>query len=376
MQRPVTMRRVVDKPLENPEIVRMEEEEDAPGSSDDKPNETAHKLLRQDDTATMVSRKAKKDRAPPSPPESIPVPSQEVDIGIVDKSHSFAPEHFLDEEGSAIRVRRTTRARKQVPTNDVFTAPRPLQSRRKANLISRSEADGFSGLSSMALKALTSSNTTKNQQNFVSLATEIIRKDGRRPESPIMKVRTISQRQADEKAKGRSERAQRRAQRSDDGTSDTEGFSSDRGDSSMVEGEEEEWDEDDDKDDDDDIPRKHRRGPGDEEDYQTPAKPDRPLKRPRFGDEDVFDKEESEKEIQEKKRVKWDRGLYSEIYLDEIEVNPKKQLKEEVVKRGCLAPTAKVRGLLLSVLLNAINKYLVRPSVWTPLVTSLMLIHL
>jgi hypothetical protein len=116
--------------------------------------------------------------------------------------------------------------------------------------------------------------------------------------------------------------------------SDTDGFSSDRGDSSVAEGEGL-WDEDEDE---KVRPYKHRRGPGDEEDYETPAKLERSLKRPRLGGE----KEESQEEIQEKKRVKWDRGLYSEIYLDEIEVKPKKRPKEDIVKKGCLAPTAKV----------------------------------
>ena len=201
-------------------------------------------------------------------------------------------------------------------------------------LIAQMEME-FSGLSSVALKALTSSNTAKNQQNFVSLATEVIRKDGCRPESPIMKVRTISQRQADEQSKGRSERAHRRARRSDDGLSDIEGFSSDRGDSSVVE---DEGEGDENRDEDVNL-RKHRRGPGDEEDYETPVKLDRPLKRPRFQDETEAEKE--------KKRVKWDRGLYSEIYLDEIEVRPKKHPKEDLIKKGCLAPTAKVCSFII-----------------------------
>jgi hypothetical protein len=115
--------------------------------------------------------------------------------------------------------------------------------------------------------------------------------------------------------------------------SDTDGFSRDRGDSSIVDGAGQ-WDEDDE----DVHAYKHRKGPGDEEDYETPVKPERSLKRPRLGEE----KEDSQEEIQEKKRVKWDRGLYSEIYLDEIEIKPKKHPKEDIVKKGCLAPTAKV----------------------------------
>lgn len=65
------------------------------------------------------------------------------------------------------------------------------------------------------------------------------------------------------------------------------------------------------------------------------------------------ERDESQEEIQEKKRVKWDRGLYSEIYLDEIEVKPKKRPKEDIIKKGCLASTAK--ALRLDTLGNIIN---------------------
>jgi len=75
----------------------------------------------------------------------------------------------------------------------------------------------------------------------------------------------------------------------------------------------------------------------------------RPLKRPRSGEKT----EEYQEEIQGKKRVKWDRGLYSEIFLDEIEVKPKKRPKEDIIKKGCLAPTAK--ALRLDTLGNTIN---------------------
>jgi hypothetical protein len=107
----------------------------------------------------------------------------------------------------------------------------------------------------------------------------------------------------------------------------------------MVEGEEN-FEEDD-----EDSSRKHRRGPGEEEDYETPARPDKPLKRPRFEDE--------KEDVQEKKRVKWDRGLYSEIYLDQIEVRPGKRPTEHIIKKGCLAPTAK--AVRLDTLGNIIN---------------------
>lgn len=330
--RPIAMRRVVvDKPLQK-DVAHSRPAEpvvalDVPGEQEQ--GKSASKRSNEDED----SRAVKKDIALLSPPvvpkETIQSP-QIIDDGTALEPQNPMPAPAEDDAESLIMVRRTTRSRKSVlPANDVFTAPttRPLHSRRKAPA-PRSDGDGFSGLSSVALKALTSSNTVRNQQNFVSLATEVIRKDGFRPESPIMKVRTISQRQADERSKGRSERAHRRARRSDDGLSDTEGFSSDRGDTSMVDGGGD-WEEDDES-----KHRKHRRGPGEDEDYETPARPEKPLKRPRFEDE--------KEDVQEKKRVKWDRGLYSEIYLDEIEIRPGKRPTEHIIKKGCLAPTAKV----------------------------------
>lgn len=334
LQRPMTMRRVVGKPPEkNVARDRVEEEADAPDIVDEDIGETTMKRdWNPDNLLVVVPRKSSRPAArdvtvlssSPFLSEHTPMPSQDITDNVA-SDRCASP--FEDDTEPSMKVRRTTRSRKQTVANDVFTAPRPLQPRRKNHTSNRLDADGFSGLSSVALKALTSSNTAKNQQNFVNLATEVIRKDGRRPESPMMKVRTISQREAEEKSKGRSERAYRRAQRSDDGMSDTDGFSSDRGDSSIVEAECR-WDGEKAE---EVHPHKHRRGPGDEEDYETPKS----LKRPRSG-------EDAEDVIQEKKRVKWDRGLYSEIYLDEIEVKPKKRPKEDIVKKGCLAPTAKV----------------------------------
>ncbi|KLO18604.1 hypothetical protein SCHPADRAFT_819561 [Schizopora paradoxa] len=47
------------------------------------------------------------------------------------------------------------------------------------------------------------------------------------------------------------------------------------------------------------YPTKHRRGPGEEEDYESPVRP----------------------EQNGGKRVKWDFGLHTEVYVDEIEFN-------------------------------------------------------
>ncbi|KAG0707786.1 hypothetical protein DFH29DRAFT_895353 [Suillus ampliporus] len=213
------------------------------------------------------------------------------------------------------RGRRTSRRKPAVQhANDVFgpsTSTQPLQLRRSR----RSEGDGFMGMSAVALQALTTSNTTKNQQIFATLEREVIRKDGVRPESPVVKVRTILQKQREGKDRQRHERAQRRARRS----------ASEFGDQSMI-GLDSEHDENDGV-----IWTRHRRGPGEVEDYETP---DRPVKRLRFGDG-------PQEEERERKRVKWHHGLSTEIYLDEIHPRPNSWTKDFVIEKGCLAPTSK-----------------------------------
>ncbi|KAJ6502569.1 hypothetical protein C8R45DRAFT_818891 [Mycena sanguinolenta] len=78
--------------------------------------------------------------------------------------------------------------------------------------------------------------------------------------------------------------------------------------------------------------RRHRWGPGDEEEYQTPQV--NGAKRGRAGSM-------NEDEQVEKKRVKWDRGLATAVFLDEVEPRPEARPKENIVTKGCLAPTAK-----------------------------------
>ncbi|KAF8212257.1 hypothetical protein K438DRAFT_1708574 [Mycena galopus ATCC 62051] len=175
-------------------------------------------------------------------------------------------------------------------------------------------------MTAVALKALTSSNTTKNQKYLAAkLETEVIRKEGARPESPAVKIRTIAQREQDEKGLRRKQRAARRAGRSDDGFSENEG-TSDADESPM------------DTDMDSSPVRRHRRGPGDEEEYETPKV--NGAKRTRT--DSMSDDEQAEK-----KRVKWHRGLSTTVFLDEVEPRPNARPKENVVKKGCLAPTAK-----------------------------------
>ncbi|KAJ7774805.1 hypothetical protein B0H16DRAFT_1303594 [Mycena metata] len=228
-----------------------------------------------------------------------------------------SPPPEASESGS---VRRTTRLRKPVfPASAGLAQPQPT--RRKVSAQRQPAPSGtgaFAGMTAVALKALTLSNTTKNQNYLAAkLETEVVRKEGARPESPAVKIKTIAQREQDEKGTQRKVRAARRARRSDDGFSDNEGTS--EGDVDM-----------------DSSPLRHRRGPGDEEDYETPKV--NGAKRVRAGSM-------SDDEGGNKKRVKWDRGLSTTVFLDEVEPRTKARPKENMLMKGCLAPTAKALRL-------------------------------
>lgn len=166
-----------------------------------------------------------------------------------------------------------------------------------------------------ALKNITANNTARNQQYVAaSLETEIIRKNGSRPESPAVKIKTIVQRQQEEKVKQREERAARRARRQGKPDSDGEQERDSENASPTPEPSDALID----------APVKHTRGAGDDEDYETPLKPMDGGKR----------------------RVKWDKGLFTQVFLDDIVPGMKAVLKENITTKGCLTPGAKVRPFL------------------------------
>jgi len=183
-------------------------------------------------------------------------------------------------------------------------------------------------MSATALKQLTNTNTQRNQHYLsVTLELEVIRKDGRRPESPMVKIKTIAQRQAEEQQEKRLERAQRRARRSGDlsGSSDVEIDGDD-------DGEEAEGD----------LPSQqplmqHTQGAGEDEIYETP---NRAFKRMKLTENGV----EEDEVVDGKRRVKWDKGLYTTVYLDEVILGSRQPLKDVGQLKGCLAPRAKVCG--------------------------------
>ncbi|EAU88558.2 hypothetical protein CC1G_04264 [Coprinopsis cinerea okayama7 len=225
-------------------------------------------------------------------------------------------------------VRRTGRIRKptQVAAEASAAEPSKPVSRRKAATqnIRFTFTDAYSEMSATALKSLTAANTVRNQAYLsVKLETAIIRKDGARPESPAVKIKTIAQREEEEKQKLKMERAQRYARRSGGsipGSSDVEPDSEDDalpGASSM-----------------DVSPARHQRGAGEDEDYETPH---RAFKRMRLTENGVEEEEE-----EEKRRVKWDRRLFSVTFLDEIKLGSRPYPKKITTQlKGCLAPAAK-----------------------------------
>ncbi|KAJ7582733.1 hypothetical protein C8J56DRAFT_228694 [Mycena floridula] len=235
-------------------------------------------------------------------------------------------------ESSDAGARRTTRSRRTTtPSTGIVAEARPV--RRKVS--AQPPGSGpFSSMSAVALRTLTNSNTVKNQTYHTALLqTKVIRKDGERPESPVMKIKTVTQRQMDEKGEQRKQRAERRAKRAS-----TSGDLSDSGLDEI-------WGSDDI----DSSPlRGLKRGPGDDEEYMTPRCPP---KRPRLDGEAT--ETETEAEADNKKRVRWDHGLSTAVFLHEVQMRPYVRPKEVFIKKGCLAPTAKVRDAFLPAIFDS-----------------------
>jgi hypothetical protein len=253
---------------------------------------------------------------PASPPT---VPSTTLSPERDERASNSHTEGLLSNPTRVTRSRRTPQ-----PTVDVFGAARPLQQRRRRPTATPAEST-FSSMSATALKALTTSNTTKNQHNLVAvLEKEVIRKPGKRPGSPTTSVQTIEEKRRLEQGKGRRERAERRARRSSETLEDSSLISDDE--ESLPLGP-------------DGRPLRHRRGPGDDEDYETPERIERPEKRMR-----IHEAGERGEEV-ETKTVRWDRGLYTTIYFDDLPLQSRMRDAQQTpatCTRGVLAGSAKV----------------------------------
>ncbi|KIK59903.1 hypothetical protein GYMLUDRAFT_60002 [Collybiopsis luxurians FD-317 M1] len=232
-------------------------------------------------------------------------------------------------ESSEFTFRRTTRSSRNGNTNAAPKSSRPPPARRK-NLPAFPDTGPFSGMTALALRTLTDSNTTRNKEYLTALLqTEVVRREGARPESPGMIIKSISQKAKEDMTKDRNARAERRAKRENRGKGvDENGFSEDD------DGEEERTESGLDN---SPSNRKHAWGPGDEEDYESPV---RPMKRLRLNDDDG-----PAEDFDDKKRVKWDRGLFQQIYLDDIKPRTTHSRITHSGIKGCLAPTSKALRL-------------------------------
>lgn len=236
------------------------------------------------------------------------------------------PNASLPSSPSLQHTTRVTRSRRNPqPTGDVFGPFRPLQPRRRRTI----ETPGggtFSSMSALALKTLTTSNTAKNQRNLVAvLETEVIRKPGNRPGSPTTSVKSTEEKRKLEQGQGRKERAERRARRSSEQSLDDSSLTSEDEESLPLGP--------------DGQPLRHRRGAGDEEDYESPEKAERPEKKARIGEA-----ADSGEEVGAK-TVRWDRGLFTTVYFDELPLQSRERDRLQTPAkdvRGALAGSAKV----------------------------------
>jgi hypothetical protein len=178
-------------------------------------------------------------------------------------------------------------------------------------------------ISGKELKTTTERNTMRNQVYFCAIDRQIVHIPGPRPPSPTSKIRTTADRDEDNKKKSREHRAKRRGAR-ESGAS-TEAGSPERPVIQRIE---------------------QTRGPGDDEDWKTPARPSKKAKR-------------------EEKNVKWDRGLVI-IHDDGSEVKPPPNLEEP--PKGCVRQSAKVY-LTYYLALPLTNRW-----IWTRTETSMNLL--
>lgn len=250
-------------------------------------------------------------------PPSLPLQASESQSGFV------TPD--LDLQSQDLSPRRMTRSAKLTDPDAAFSTRESLIAKpkpRRKHTLPKSSSSSLSGMSALALKTLTITNTSKNQKQVAELQTEVVRKDGKRPDSPTTRVRSALEQQKEVRDQQRRERAERRAKRSSTEVDDTnEDGSIDTEDNSMNNV-------------DDDAsgnPLKHRRGPGDEEDYVTPERPARPSKKGRM-DDDVENDD---------RHVRWDRGLTTTVFFDGSPPKPRHNRGIAALK-GCLAPNAKV----------------------------------
>ncbi|KAJ9098146.1 hypothetical protein QFC21_004475 [Naganishia friedmannii] len=205
---------------------------------------------------------------------------------------------------ASTEAKRTAGGRAMRPMRPIASMPSAKPRQRSVQPTPKPKAAHISIISDKELSTLTKLNTARNEVYFCTLDRNVVKKDGPRPPSPN-KVRTIAEREEEERKLGRGARAKRRGKGNSGGESsgleDTDNQPLSLADLLP--------------------PLKHIRGAGEDEDYQTPA---RPLKRTRkssvahVGEDPSPSGPKRKKnrmallntqETQEEKFVTWDKGL-------------------------------------------------------------------
>ncbi|KAJ9117528.1 hypothetical protein QFC22_004378 [Naganishia vaughanmartiniae] len=224
--------------------------------------------------------------------ESHPDPAPAVS-SLLQGSRNATPEAKRPAGGRAMR-----------PVRPIASMPATKPRQRTVHPAPKPKAAHINIISDKELSTLTKLNTARNEVYFCTLDRNVIKKDGPRPPSPN-KVRTIAEREEEERKMGRGARAKRRGKGNSGGESSGQ-EDTDSQPLSLA-----------------DLlpPLKHIRGAGEDEDYQTPA---RPLKRTRkssvvpAADDPSPSGPKKKKnrmasmdreETREEKFVKWDKGL-------------------------------------------------------------------
>ncbi|KAG7092437.1 hypothetical protein E1B28_008792 [Marasmius oreades] len=265
--------------------------------------------------------------------EGVPVQYDTVsDLSAAFETDSPEPLVVVEEPPGPYSLRRTTRVRKPVTGSNPPSTCRadiPSQPRRRKPPVTRGTGP-FSSMTAGDLRQLTNSNTTKNQKYLTAmLETAIIRREGPRPESPGIRAKTVSQKEEKEKEREKNARADRRANRTKRRSGESLQHDGQSSGSLQQIDDDEVWEHLNSS----PSVRQHRRGAGEDEDYESPKH------YKRFRTNDNADEDKEEAEMDDKKRVKWDQGLFTTVILDEVQPRPRHGFV--VATKGCLAPTSK-----------------------------------
>lgn len=226
----------------------------------------------------------------PQPPSSSPPFQQQ----------ATPPESSASRDDETPKTRTKTVEEEEDASKDTAKGRRPKRAAKPPPSRIRTPAPAAAPyMSGKELKTATERNTSRNQVFFCAIDRQIVRVPGPRPPSPTSKIRTTADRDEEEKKNSREHRAKRRAR--DSGAS-TEAGSPERPVIQRVE---------------------RARGPGDDEDWKTPARPAKKAK------------------LREEKNVKWDKGLVI-IHDDGSAVAPPSASEVNAPRKGCVRQAAVV----------------------------------